>query len=91
MIYRANSLDSLLRGAGFSPCTFGNQSFSNLESGIWREIFEYLTLTLSVASPWSGRWRQGQKVFLWMLGGKNTNVCFYIVGIWVNISTSDNN
>lgn len=56
MIYRANSLDIWQRGADFSPCTFGNQSFSSLESEIGRDTFEYLMLCLSVASPWSGRW-----------------------------------
>lgn len=79
MIYRANSLGILLLGADFSPCTFGNQSFSSLESEIWRDIFEHLMLSLPVASPWSGKWRQGQMVLLWMLrGGEEKSLFLHI-------------
>lgn len=74
MIYRANSLDSLRPSADFSPCTFGNQSFSSLESETWRDICEYPTLSLSAASPWSGRWIKGQMVSLWVFRGKTENV-----------------
>lgn len=72
--------------ADFSPCTFGNQSFSSLESEIWRDISEYPTLSLSAVSPWSGR----HMVLLRVFGGKTENFVFK-VGIWVSICPSDNN